>query len=280
MKILILGHKGMLGGDLVSILGISHDVTGKGTEDFNISSVEDCRDIILESEADVVINAAASTDVDGCESDREGCFSINSEGVKNIALICRDQDIKIVHFSTDYVFDGTKGNPYLEDDVCNPINVYGESKMMGELYLKELSDNYILARTAWLYGKNGKNFVKAIIKKAKNTKKLEVVDDQIGSPTYTVDLATAVKKLIEGNYTGVFHVTNGGKCSWHEFAVKILEYAGITGVKVEPIKSVNLARKAPRPRHSVLSCQKFFDETKMSLRPWQMALSEYISRMK
>ncbi|MBE9546601.1 MAG: dTDP-4-dehydrorhamnose reductase, partial [Proteobacteria bacterium] len=259
MKILILGHKGMLGTDLVSTLSTSHDVTGKDIEDFDISSAGDCGDVILESGADVVVNAAAYTDVDGCESDRQGCFSVNAEGVKNVALACNDRGIKIVHFSTDYVFDGTKGSPYLEGDVCNPINTYGESKMQGEVYLKEVSDNFILLRTSWLYGKSGKNFVEAIVEKARNVTKLEVVDDQTGSPTYTVDLAAAVRVLVEGNHTGVFHVTNRGKCSWYEFAMKILEYAGITDVEVEPIKSDKLTRKALRPQYSVLSCRKFLD---------------------
>ncbi len=279
MKILVLGHKGMLGSDLVSTLSLSHDVTGKDIEDFDISSAGDCRDVVLESGADVVVNAAAYTNVDGCESNREGCFSVNAEGVKNVALICKDRNIKIVHFSTDYVFDGTKGSPYLEADVCNPINVYGESKMEGELYLREISDNYILLRTAWLYGKNGKNFVKSIIKKARNVKKLEVVDDQFGSPTYTVDLAAAVKVLIEGNHKGVFHVTNRGKCSWYEFALKALEHAGMTDVEVKSIKSESLVRKALRPQYSVLSCRKFFDVTRKTLRFWQIALSDYVSRM-
>lgn len=279
MKILILGHKGMLGSDLVSTLGTSHDVTGKDIEDFDISSAGDCRDIILESGADVVVNAAAYTDVDGCESDKQGCFSVNAEGVKNVALACNDRGIKIVHFSTDYVFDGTKGSPYLEDDVCNPINIYGESKMQGELYLKEVSDNFILLRTAWLYGKNGKNFVRTILEKARNVKKLEVVDDQTGSPTYTVDLAAAVRVLVEGNHTGVFHVTNRGKCSWYEFALKALEYAGITDVEVEPVKSDRFVREALRPQHSVLSCKKFLDVTQKILRFWQIALNDYVSRM-
>lgn len=279
MKILILGHKGMLGSDLVSMLSISHDVTGKDIEDFDISSARDCRDIILGSGPDVVVNVAAYTNVDSCETNREECFSVNAEGVKNVALICQDRGIKIVHFSTDYVFDGTKGSPYLEDDVCNPINIYGESKMQGELYLKEVSDNFILLRTAWLYGKNGKNFVRTILEKARNVKKLEVVDDQTGSPTYTVDLAAAVRVLVEGNHTGVFHVTNRGKCSWYEFALKALEYAGITDVEVEPVKSDRFVREALRPQHSVLSCKKFLDVTQKILRFWQIALNDYVSRM-
>jgi len=278
MKILVLGHKGMLGSDLVSILGVSHDVTGKDIEDFDISSARDCRGIILDSRADIVVNAAAYTDVDGCESNREECFSVNAEGVKNVVLICKDRGIKNVHFSTDYVFDGEKGSPYMEEDVCSPLNVYGESKLKGELYLRNILDNYILLRTAWLYGKNGNNFVKTILKKAGSVNKLEVVDDQVGSPTCTIDLASAVKVLIEGDYSGIFHVTNSGEGSWYEFAVKILEYAGITGVKVEPIKSDGLARKAIRPRYSVLSCRKFFNETKVPLRSWQTALSDYIDK--
>lgn len=279
MKILVLGHKGMLGSDLVSILGVSHDVTGKDIEDFDISSLRDCRNVILESQANIVVNAAAYTNVDGCESDREECFSVNAEGAKNVALICKDRDIKNVHFSTDYVFDGEKGSPYVEEDVCSPLNVYGESKLKGELYLRNILDNYILVRTAWLYGENGNNFVKTILKKAGSVPKLEVVDDQVGSPTYTMDLASAVKTLIEGNHSGIFHVTNSGEGSWYKFAVKILEYSGMANnVEVEPIKSDGLARKAVRPRYSVLNCSKFFNETKMPLRSWQTALGDYICK--
>lgn len=278
MNILLLGHKGMLGRDLFGRLSVHHEVIGKDMDDFDIASAESCQHLISEAGPDVVINAAAYTDVDGCESNRNTCFAVNAEGTKNVALACRDRNIKIVHFSTDYVFDGTRKGPYREEDDCHPLNVYGQSKWMGERLLQQFSENYILVRTAWLYGKNGKNFVKTVLNKAGMEKKLEVVDDQIGSPTYTKDLATAVQYLLENNYTGVFHITNRGSCSWYEFAVKILAYSGITDVEISPIKSERLIRPAKRPANSVLSCRKFIEMTGKTMGYWQVALQTFISR--
>jgi len=279
MKILILGHKGMLGSDLHLRLFAFHDVTGKDIEDFDISSQGACEEVIAETEPDIVINAAAYTNVDGCESDSDACFSVNAEGVKNIALACRQKRIKIVHFSTDYVFDGTRKTPYQEDDKCTPLNVYGKSKLAGEQYLKQFSDNFLLIRSAWLYGKNGKNFVKTIIEKARTEKLLKIVDDQVGSPTFTWDLAAAVQLLIEDQHTGIFHITNRGNCSWYEFAVKILKSACIPDVTVKPIKSDELERPARRPHYSVLTCRKFSETTGKVMRYWQVALDDYISKM-
>ncbi len=277
MKILVLGHKGMLGADLAAILGRVHDVTGKDIEDFDIVSVSDCRRVVEESGANTVINATGYTDVDGCETDETGCFAVNAEGVKNMALICKRTGIKLIHFSTDYVFDGTKIVPYVEDDICGPVNVYGRSKLKGEEYLRKLSDNYLLLRTSWLYGKHGRNFVGAILEKAKGGGDLEVVDDQRGSPTYTADLAAAVRVLLEGDHRGVFHMTNRGSCSWYQFALKILEYKGIQDVRITPIKSAQLGARASRPGYSVLSCRKFADATHRTMRFWQVALQDYMS---
>jgi dTDP-4-dehydrorhamnose reductase len=279
MKILILGHKGMLGSDLFLRLFAFHEVTGKDIEDLDIASADACEGVISETEPDVVINAAAYTDVDGCETNREKCFSVNAEGVKNITLACVDRGIKVVHFSTDYVFDGKKGTSYVEDDTCNPVNVYGQSKLAGEQYLQQFSNDFLLIRSAWLYGKNGKNFVKTIVDKARISKQLEVVDDQIGSPTFSWDLAGAVQLLIEGKYSGTFHVTNRGKCSWYEFAKRILKSACIDDVTVKPIKSDVLARPANRPHLSVLSCRKFIESTGKTMRYWQIALDDFIKKM-
>jgi len=279
MKILVLGHKGMLGTDLMTGLGGAHDVTGKDIEDFDITSNSDCRDLIGQSGADVVINAAAYTNVDGCETDEAGSFAVNADGVRNVALACGESGARVVHFSTDYVFDGTKKDPYVEGDPCRPINAYGRSKLKGEEYLREVSNDYLLIRTSWLYGRNGRNFVGAIVERAEETGSLEVVDDQTGSPTYTVDLAAAVRVLIEGDHRGIFHVTNRGVCSWYQFACKILEYRGMEDVSIVPIQSAQVDRCAPRPEYSVLSCRKFADATHRTMRFWQIALKEYMARM-
>lgn len=275
MNILVLGHKGMLGTDLMSRLG-GHSLTGKDVDDFDITSAADCRDIIEENRPDIVINAAAFTDVDGCEDREETAFAVNAEGVKNVALACREKNIRIIHFSTDYVFDGTSGRPYKEDDRCNPINAYGRSKLQGEIYLKELSKNYTLIRTSWLYGRHGKNFVKAILQRAGNSQELEVVTDQLGSPTYTPDLAGAVLVLAEGGHTGMFNVTNRGSCSWYDFARRILDLCGFEHVGIKPITSEFLARKALRPKNSMLSGEKFAAATGRTMRFWQVALRDYL----
>ena len=277
MRILILGHRGMLGSDLCLRLGAGHDVTGKDILDFDITSAIACHDIISEVRPEIVINAAAYTDVDGCESNRDKCFSVNADGVKNVARACKG--IKVVHFSTDYVFDGRKGIPYLEDDLRRPINVYGQSKLEGELFLQAFSYDFLLIRTAWLYGTRGRNFVSAIMEKTRTSKTIDVVDDQIGSPTYTWDLAAAVQILIEDHHSGVFHVTNSGYCSWYEFAVKILECTGMEDVKVIPIKSDQLTRPATRPSYSILNCGKFQRATGGTMRDWQGALHDYIAKV-
>lgn len=280
MKILLLGHKGMLGSDLFLQLGKKHEITGLDKDEIDIASLSECRKAVDENAPEIVINAAAYTDVDGCEKAKEECFNINAEAVKNIAESCRKKNIRIIHFSTDYVFDGNSSEPYKEDHGCNPINLYGAAKLAGERYLQSLSNNYLLIRTEWLYGKNGKNFVRTILEKAGTTNKLEIVDDQIGSPTYTRDLAAAVDLLMGRNIAGIFHITNRGSCSWFQFTQKILQETGITGVQVLPIKSDKLGRPARRPHYSVLSMQKFTQATGKIMQPWQLALQDYLQNMK
>jgi dTDP-4-dehydrorhamnose reductase len=280
MKVLLLGHKGMLGTDLLTQMRLHHEVVGMDKEEIDITSADDCAKAIDDIAPQIVINAAAYTNVDGCETAREECFAVNAEAVKNIAEACSNKNIQIVHFSTDYVFNGSGSSPYKEDEKCDPINTYGASKLVGECYLQTLAKNYIIIRTAWLYGVYGKNFVRAILEKAKTTQRLTVVDDQLGSPTHTKDLAAAVEHLIEKNASGIFHVTNRGSCSWYQFAVKILQEAGIDDVEVSPIKSDQLARAAKRPAYSIMSMQKFIATTGKAMQPWQLALKDYLESIK
>jgi len=297
VKILLLGHKGILGSDLLSRLSTEHEVIGMDKEEIDIVSAIECKKAIKETKPDIVINAAAYTNVDGCETAREECFAVNAEAVKNIAESCRDKDVRIIHFSTDYVFNGKAKQPYKEDDKCNPINIYGQSKLAGEKYLQSLSRNYLLIRTSWLYGAKGKNFVQSILEKAKaksfiddtmaktNTKAdqpstLSVVDDQVGSPTYTKDLAAAVDLLIEKDAQGIFNVTNRGTCSWYQFAVRILKESGFDKIEVIPIKSGQLKRPAKRPAYSVLDMHKFLETTGKAMQPWQLALQDYLKNAK
>jgi len=280
VKILLLGHKGMLGSDLLKTLFARYEVVGMDKEEIDIVSAKDCKNAVAEVEPDIVINAAAFTNVDGCETQRDECFAVNAEAVKNICEACRGRDIRIIHFSTDYVFDGKAKSPYREQDICNPINVYGESKLAGERYLQSLSEDYLLIRTSWLYGINGKNFVRTILDKAKTTTRLSVVDDQIGCPTYTKDLAAAVELLIFQNQRGIFHVTNRGHCSWYEFAVRILKEVSKDEVEVKPIKTHELPLPAMRPAYSALSMQKFITTTGKTPQPWQLAVQDYLKNIK
>ena len=280
MKILLMGHKGMLGSDLLAQMRLHHEVIGMDKEEIDITSADDCARAIEDTAPQIIINAAAYTNVDGCEASKEECFAVNAEALKNIADACRLKNIRIIHFSTDYVFNGAGSAPYKEDDNCNPINTYGASKLAGERYLQTLAQNYIIIRTAWLYGVNGKNFVRTILEKAKTTPRLTVVDDQLGSPTHTKDLAAAVDLLIEKNAQGIFHVTNRGSCSWYQFAVKILQEAEIDNVEVSPIKSDQLSRPAKRPAYSVMSMQKFIQITGKAMQPWQLGLKDYLESVK
>ena len=279
MKMLVLGHKGMLGQDLVLRLTGPHEVEGRDVDDFDIVSEADCRRVVAECNPEVVLNAAAYTNVDGCETDPERCMAVNGLGVKNIALACRGRGITLVHFSTDYVFDGRKRTPYDEADEPAPINRYGQSKLEGERFLQALADRYLLIRTAWLYGRHGRNFIHTILERSATVKSLEVVDDQVGSPTFSWDLALAVQRLVEGGHEGIFHITNRGRCSWYELAVKLLQYAGRDDVTVRPIASGQLARPAERPAWSVMSGQKFVAVTGKAMRFWQIALQDYLERI-
>ena len=269
----------MLGNDLAAQFRYRHDVIGMDMGDIDITREDECQKAIRETKPQIVVNAAGYTNVDGCETAKEECFAVNAEAVKNIAEACRGQNITIVHFSTDYVFDGTGNRPYVEEDACNPINAYGASKLAGENHLRTITDNYILIRTAWLYGAKGKNFVQAILDRAKATGKLTVVDDQTGSPTYTRDLAAATELLIDKNARGVFHLTNRGNCTWYEFAKKILKEAHLDTVEISPIKTTELQRAALRPAYSVLGMQKFITTTGKTMQPWQLAFQDYYQHL-
>jgi len=269
----------MLGSDLAAQFRYRHEVIGMDLGDIDITRADECQKAIRETEPQIVVNAAAYTNVDSCETAQEECFAANAEAVKNIAEACRGKNITIVHFSTDYVFDGNGSRPYVEEDVCNPINVYGASKLAGENYLRTITDNYILIRTAWLYGAKGKNFVQAILDRAKATGKLTVVDDQTGSPTCTRDLAAATELLLDKNARGVFHVTNRGNCTWYEFAKKILKEAHLDTVEISPIKTADLQRAALRPAYSVLGMQKFITATGKTMQPWQLAFQDYYKNL-
>ena len=278
-KILVIGAKGMLGRDLVEVLRSSFprdEVLGWDLDEIDIREERRTVTKIEALQPGIVINVAAYTDVDGCESNEEKAFAINAEGMRHVALGALRCRAKVVYLSTDYVFDGKKRDPYLEDDSPHPLSVYGRSKWKGEQYLQELVEDALIVRTQWLYGKYGKNFVTSILRLAREKEVLSIVDDQVGSPTYTIDLSRAISALIRRDARGVFHAANSGLCTWCTFGQEILKLSGVEGVKVVPITSEELGRPAPRPSYSVLSTEKLKQETGMTLRPWSEALREYL----
>ena len=279
-KILVIGAKGMLGRDLVETLRTSFpedEITGWDVEEIDIQEERNTITRIENFEPGVIINLAAYTDVDGCDLNESKAFAINAEGTKHVALGAVTCGAKLVTLSTDYIFDGEKGSPYLEEDPPNPLNVYGRSKWKGEQYVQELVEDALIIRTQWLYGKHGKNFVASILRQAREKAVLSVVNDQIGSPTYTVDLSQAISLLIDRNAGGIFHVANSDSCTWYHYARTILKLSGIEGVRVVPISSKELASPAVRPAYSVLDTKKLKREMGLTLRPWAEALKDYLS---
>ena len=279
MKVLLLGARGMLGKDLDPILSAKNQVLGRDIDDFDITDQERVQKEFAALRPQVVVNTAAYTDVDGCESRRELAFSVNAEGARNIALGCAAIRAKMIHLSTDYVFDGSSRIPYREEDLPHPLNVYGSSKLRGEGYVQEILKNYLIIRSEWLYGRYGKNFVDTILRKAAQQEELRVVDDQRGAPTFTKDLSLAIDRLIGIEARGILHVTNSGSCTWYELARQILHEKSPANpvVKIIPISSTELARPARRPPYSLMKCQKYEQLTGSKMRPWEEALKEYLS---
>ena len=283
MKILITGAAGMLGADLQEALPPKHqlvltDITGNVIS-LDITDEKRVSAVMAEHRPDLVIHAAAYTDVDGCERDPDRAFLINGEGTRNVAAACRLFDAALLYISTDFVFDGEKREPYTENDVPNPINHYGASKLAGENCVRELCPSHYIVRTAWLYGEHGKNFPLNILNAAKSKKELKVVADQIGSPTFTADLAPAIRDLIESRVYGAYHITNKGFCSWYEFAKKTLSFAGINDVEIKPIKSEEWSSLTPRPKYSVLGRLALERQGKDNMRSWEEALQDFVSRL-
>jgi dTDP-4-dehydrorhamnose reductase len=270
--ILVIGAHGMLGHDLMQTL--AGDVRGVDAGELDITSLESVRRALLTLKPAVVINSAAFTDVDGCESNREHAMQVNGEGVANLARVTREIGARLVQISTDYVFDGGKGSPYREDDTVNPLSVYGASKLAGESNAR-LAQDFLIVRTQWLYGVNGKNFVETMLRLAGERSEISVVDDQIGSPTWTRDLALAIGALLKKGCSGIYHAANSGYCSWNEFARAIFSEAGL-GITVKPLTTRELDRPAARPLYSALDCGRLTRDTGFRPEPWRDALRNYL----
>ena len=244
-RILVIGAKGMLGRDLVEILRSSSrvdqhldwEVFGWDIEEIDIQEEKNTVTKIESLRPNIVINIAAYTNVDGCETHDEKAFAINAEGMRHVALGALRCRAKVVYLSTDYIFDGKKREPYLEDDPPHPLSVYGRSKLRGEQYVQEMVEDALIVRTQWLYGKYGNNFVASVLRQAREKKVLSIVNDQVGSPTYTIDLSRAISVLIQCDARGVFHVANSDLCTWFAFGQEILKLSGMEGVRIVPISS-------------------------------------------
>jgi dTDP-4-dehydrorhamnose reductase len=250
MKILITGAQGQLGHDLVDILGPGNELFPFDL-DLDITDSAAVATRIPGVNPDIIIHSAAMTNVDGCETDPDAAYRVNAIGAQNVAEAARKCGAPMVYVSTDFVFDGTAVTPYTEFDPVNPISVYGKSKLAGENYVRAAVPNSFIVRTAWLYGKNGNNFVKTMLRLAGEQDEIKVVDDQVGSPTFSYDLALRIAELIKTDWYGTYHVTDSGSCSWYQFTKDIMEAAGKT-VKISPITTADLGRPAPRPAFSVL----------------------------
>lgn len=275
VKVVIIGAKGMLGSDLVDTgLKVGLEVTGLDLPECDITDPASLSALL--PDADWVVNCAAYTRVDDAEREREKAFAVNSEGVRNLAQICRRRAIRMLHISTDYVFDGRSEQPYTETDRVSPINVYGASKLAGEKALKAEGLPFLIVRTQSLFGAHGPNFVRAIATKLqKSTEPLTVVSDQISSPTYTLHLAEALVRLLRSNEEGIVHVTASGSCSWYDLACRIVE-AIRPGHPVHPITSATLKRPAMRPPYSVLNNSRYTAWTNHALPSWEEGLLAYL----
>lgn len=277
MKIIVTGAKGQLGSDVAAQLeSRGHTVAAADIAELDITDFCAVEAFFDKEKPDAVIHCAAYTNVDGAESDRDACRKINAYGTENIAKMCRKHDAKLLYTSTDYVFDGNGTEAFETDAKTAPCNYYGETKLMGENAVKENCSKHFIVRISWVFGKNGKNFVKTMLRLSKERDIITVVCDQIGSPTYTPDLAKLFCEMIETDKYGIYHATNENYCSWAEFAAEIMRLSGAK-TKIIPIQSSEYKTAAVRPSNSRMS-KSSLDEAGFSRFPsWQNALERFIS---
>lgn len=285
IKIAIIGANGQLGSDIVKIYKNSeHEIVPLTHADIDVTEFKSCEDILKNIQPEVVINCAAYVRVDDAEELPHIAFAVNALGARNIALICKDLNATLMHISTDYIFDGRKTKPYAEDDTPNPLNVYGNSKLAGEYFVRNILENYYILRSSSIFGVagargKGGNFVETMIKKAQNNEEIKIVDDMIMSPTYTRDAAFAMNAILAKNLPfGIYHVANSGQCSWCEFARAIFEILGMK-VNVSPTPTRIQRLKARRPMFSPLLCIKL-KKHGIEMESWDSALKRYFIEKK
>jgi dTDP-4-dehydrorhamnose reductase len=275
MKIMIIGSEGMLGHDLVDVLSVEHEISTTTIDTLDITDIDKTIQTVKKNNPDVLVHAAAFTDVDGSESNPDLAYKVNAIGTRNVAVACKEADCAMVYICTDYVFDGTNTKPYREYDQTKPLGVYGKTKHVGEVYVRDILDKFYVVRTAWLYGYHGPNFVSTMLKLAEDNSTINVVNDQFGSPTYTVDLANAIARIIMRPAYGIYHVTNSEQCSWYDFAKEIFDQAGIE-IDVKPVTTEEFPRPAPRPKYSVLEHYSWKMEGYPEIRSYKEALADYL----
>lgn len=272
--VLITGHKGMLGQELVrSAEERKWKVTGFDLPEQDITRREDTVRFIREAKPDLIVHSAAFTKVDDCESQPDLAFRVNAIGTQNVCLAAQELAVPVVYLSTDYVFDGTKEEPYDEWDAPHPLSVYGKSKYAGECFVRWLCPKHFIVRTSWLCGSGGPNFVETILRLARERDEIKVVNDQHGSPTFTFDLAPAIMELAETGAFGTYHITNRGYTTWYGFARKIVELAGLK-TRVLPCTTGEFPRPAPRPKNSRLA-DRMYTEVVEQTEKWEKGLSRY-----
>ncbi len=280
MKVLVTGVKGQLGYDVVKRLtALNIEAVGVDIDDFDLTDENAVMAGITKHTPDAIIHCAAYTAVDKAEDDNELCYKVNVLGTKNVALAAKKLDAKMIYISTDYVFEGTGEEYYKPDDKKNPVSEYGRTKSLGEDEVTALLEKFFIVRISWVFGINGNNFVKTMLRLGKERSELNVVSDQIGSPTYTVDLAVLLCDMIQSEKYGIYHATNEGLCSWADFAVSIMEMGG-RSTKINYITSDQYPTKAKRPFNSRMDKSKLEDNGFKRLPDWQNALERYIEELK
>ena len=277
-NILVTGSTGQLGSDVVKeLLKRGYSTLSPNRSEFNLCSEDSIRNYILNSNCEAIVHCAAYTQVDKAEDEKDLCIKINATATKHIVKCAKILDIPMIYISTDYVFDGTKDGKYTENDETNPINIYGESKLAGEKYVQEILDKYYIVRTSWVFNINGKNFIETMLRLSKTNNQLSIVNDQIGSPTYTKDLSRLLVDMLETSKYGLYHATNEGYCSWYEFANTIFKLANIN-IDIKAINSNEYASRAKRPLNSKLSKDKLIEYGFKPLPHWEDALKDYLIR--
>jgi len=280
MRVVVTGAVGQLGQDVVLELARkNHEAFGTDREKLDITNEADVFAFISEVKPDAILHCAAYTNVDAAEENEELAYQINAAGTEYLAKVAQQIGAKMIYVSTDYVFDGTSAEPYEVDQQTKPLGAYGRTKLAGEELLQKNLKEFFIIRTAWVFGIHGHNFVKTMIRLGEERGEVGVVHDQVGSPTYTVDLGRFMVELMETDKYGIYHATNSGVCSWYEFAVEIYKQAGMN-VTVNPLTSDQFPRPAARPQYSVLSKKKIEEKGLTPLRDWKEALAAYLDESK